>query len=164
MQAYFILCIFGGMKPSETIDFHIRWTWHKIARMYNTEAAQNDLSMSIGYALLNIDQKDGTPSTHLGPKMGMEPRSMVRLLKTMEEKGYIIRKPDSKDKRMVRLVLTPRGREKREISRQTVISFNEAIMGRISKTKLKAFYEVISEINNITEQGLPLNSKLRKTG
>ena len=32
--------------------------------------------MSIGYALLNID-KDGTPSTKLGPKMGMEARSLT---------------------------------------------------------------------------------------
>ncbi|NQX92775.1 MAG: MarR family transcriptional regulator, partial [Flavobacteriales bacterium] len=58
------------MKPEETIDFHIRWAWSKISRMYNVEAAKYGGTMSIGYVLLNIE-KDGTPSTKLGPKMGM---------------------------------------------------------------------------------------------
>ena len=164
MLAYVILIIFGLMKPTETIDFHIRWTWHKIARMYNLEATGNGLSMAIGYALLNIDQKDGTPSTHLGPKMGMEPRSLVRLLKTMETKGFITREPDAKDKRMVRLTLTAKGKKKREISRKTVIGFNEAVQDRIDPRKLKIFFEVITEINEIAELGLLETPRLKSTG
>ena len=26
------------MKPQETVDFHIRWSWYNISRMYNTKA------------------------------------------------------------------------------------------------------------------------------
>ena len=137
------------MKPEETIDFPIRWAWHRIARMYNTEAYKHDITMSIGYALLNIDSKDGTPSTKLGPKMGMEARSLTRTLKSIEEKGLIVRKPDAKDKRMVRIFLTKLGREKRDVSRQTVLTFNFFIQERIPKSKLKNFFEVASKINEI---------------
>ena len=46
--------------------------------------------MATGFALLSIDPEKGTPSTSLGPKMGMEATSLSRTLKTMEEKGLII--------------------------------------------------------------------------
>ena len=39
-----------------------------------------------------IDPKKGTPSTSLGPKMGMEATSLSRTLKTMEIKNLITRK------------------------------------------------------------------------
>ena len=74
------------MKPEETFDFHIRWAWARISRMYNAQAANFGGTMSIGYVLLNID-REGTPSTKLGPKMGMESRSLTRTLKGMEEMG-----------------------------------------------------------------------------
>ncbi len=48
------------MKPEETIDFPIRWAWHRIARLYNIEAAKHGGSMALGYVLLNIDFENGT--------------------------------------------------------------------------------------------------------
>jgi len=134
------------MKPEDTIDFHIRWAWHGIARMYNIEAAKYDTTMSVGQTLLNIDV-DGTPSTKLGPKMGMESRSLTRILKSMEEKGLIYKKADAKDKRMVRIYLTDFGREKREVSKEAVIKLNTAIHENIGKTNLQTFFKVIKKIN-----------------
>ena len=68
--------------------------------MYNEEASKYGATMAIAFTLLNID-KDGTPSTALGPKMGMEATSLSRTLKNMEEKGLIIRKPNPNDGRSV---------------------------------------------------------------
>ena len=75
----------------KTIDSVIKSTWQAIARMYNEEASKYGASMALGYALLNID-REGTPSTALAPKLGMEPTSLTRTLKTMEEKGLIYKK------------------------------------------------------------------------
>src|SRR5690606_34275952 len=82
----------------KSIDYTLKNTWQAIARMYNEEAGKYGASMSIGYALLSID-KEGTSSTALAPKMGMEPTSLTRTLKSMEEKGLIVRK---KSKRRAR--------------------------------------------------------------
>lgn len=138
------------MKPEETIDFHIRWAWSKISRMYNIEAAKYGGSMSIGYVLLNIE-KEGTPSTKLGPKMGMESRSLTRTLKTLEEEGLIVRKSDKEDKRMVRVFLTPEGKREREHAREVVIQFNSFMQNNIEQDKLNLFFEVMSEINHLIE-------------
>jgi MarR family transcriptional regulator, organic hydroperoxide resistance regulator len=139
------------MKPEDTIDFHIRWAWHSISRLYNNEASRHGLSMSTGYVLLNIDQKEGTPSTKLGPLMGMEPRSLVRTLKAMEEEKLITRKTDKNDKRVVRIYLTEKGRKKREISRDKVIKLNEYIQQKIPDTRLRSFFQTIDQIKDIVD-------------
>jgi len=138
------------MKPEETVDFHIRWTWSKISRLYNIEAARHGGSMSIGYILLNID-KEGTPSTKLGPKMGMEARSLTRSLKLMEETGLITRQPDPVDRRMARVFLTDEGQRMREVSKNVVIRFNERVREMVSETELKSMFSTLQKINQIIE-------------
>jgi DNA-binding MarR family transcriptional regulator len=140
------------MKPQETIDFYLRWAWHSIARLYNDEAEKHGLTMSNGYVLLNIDIREGTPSTKLGPKMGMEPRSLTRTLKNMEDQGLIYRKTDKKDKRMVRIMLSDLGKKKREIAKKSVIAFNEYVQSKLNTEELDAFFRVMEKINHLLKQ------------
>lgn len=140
------------MKKEETVDFHIKTAWHAIARMYNQQALKFDGTMSIGYALLNISSEEGTPAMKIGPMMGLEPRSLTRLLNSMEEKGLISRQVDKNDKRSVRIVLTREGKKMKEKSRETVLKFNEAVRDEISAQKLNVFFEVVQGINNVIEK------------
>lgn len=139
------------MKPEETIDHPIRWAWHRIKRRYNEKASQHGGSMSIGYILLNIDP-EGTPSTKLGPKMGMEARSLTRTLKNMEEAGMIKRVPDGKDGRMMRVFLTAQGKQLRDVSRETVIRFNESVQAHIPAAQLATFHQVMNKINGLLDR------------
>lgn len=136
-----------------TIDFFIRQTWHKISRMYNQQAAEHNMTISTGYILLIID-KNGTPSTQLGPRMGMEPTSLSRTLKTMEDEGLIYRQVDSVDKRKVLIFLTEKGLEKRKISKKVVLDFNDKLLGKIPKNKLKTYFEVMVNIDQIADEEL----------
>ncbi|VXC09408.1 Organic hydroperoxide resistance transcriptional regulator [Flavobacterium sp. 9R] len=133
----------------KTIDYVLRATWQAVSRMYNEEAAKYDATMATGFALLSIDKEDGTPSTALGPRMGMEATSLTRTLKTMEEKGLIFRKKNPDDGRGVLLYLTPFGKEKRELSKNTVLKFNETVKQHISEEKLAHFMEVAEIINEL---------------
>ena len=133
----------------KTIDYILRATWQAVARMYNEEASKYDASMATGFALLSIDKEGGTPSTSLGPKMGMEATSLTRTLKSMEEKGLIVRKKNPEDGRGVLIYLTPFGKEKRELSKNTVLKFNEAVKANVSEQKLQHFIEVSEIINEL---------------
>ena len=115
----------------------------------NEEASKFGTTMATGFALLNIDPENGTPSTSLGPKMGMEATSLSRTLKTMEEKGLITRKPNPEDGRGVLIHLTEFGKEKRDYSKDRVLTFDEAIRSNIEPEKLQNFYEVAELINNM---------------
>lgn len=129
----------------KTIDYILRTTWLTVQKMYNEEAAKFDSTMATGFTLLSIDPEKGTPSTALGPKMGMEATSLSRILKTMEKRALIERHPNPDDGRGVIIKLTEFGREKRDYSKEKVLTFNDAIKNNISEEKLEHFYEV-SEI------------------
>ena len=136
-----------------TIDFYIRQCWHKIQRLYNQKAVIHDISISVGYILLMID-RDGTPSTQLGPKMGMEPTSLSRTLKTMEDDGLIRREVDKADKRKVLIFLTPLGVDKRRVSRDVVLDFDDHLLSQIPKGKLKVYFEVMRKIDELVADEL----------
>ncbi len=137
----------------KTIDYILRATWQAVSRMYNEEASKFEGSMAIGFALLSIDKENGTPSNYISNRMGMEPTSLTRTLKTLEEKGLITRKKNPEDGRGVLIYLTQLGKEKRAQSKETVLIFNETIKKNISEEKLKHFFEVAETINDlITEK------------
>ena len=130
-----------------TIDYMLRTTWLAVNKMYNEEALKFDSTMATGFTLLSIDKENGTSSTSLGPIMGMEATSLSRILKSMEQRGLIERKPNPLDGRGVIIHLTDFGREKREFSKDRVLTFNEDIRNNISEEKLKHFYEVADLIS-----------------
>lgn len=140
------------MRREETVDYNIKAAWHAIARMYNQQASKHEITMSMGFVLLNINSEQGTPATKIAPLMGLEARSLTRLLKSMEEKGLIYREADSSDKRLVRIALTEEGKKKKERSRETVLRFNEAIQEEIEPAKLSVFFEVLQTINRAIEK------------
>jgi len=132
-----------------TIDYALRATWQAVARMYNEEAKTFESTMAVGFTLLSIDPKTGTPSTALGPKMGMEATSLSRILKSMEEKGLIERKPNPSDGRGVLIHLTEFGLEKRTDSKDAVLRFNEVVRHHVPEEKLQGFFEVTETINKL---------------
>lgn len=103
------------MKKEETIDYQIKSCWHSISRMYNQKANMEGITTSMGFVLINIDSKEGTAATKIAPQMGLESRSLTRLLKTMEEKGLIMKVQDQEDKRSVKVFLTEKGKQKRQL-------------------------------------------------
>lgn len=143
----------------KTIDYVLRTTWLAVNKMYNEEAAEFGTTMATGFALLSIDPENGTPSTSLGPKMGMEATSLSRTLKMMEEKGLIERKPNPEDGRGVLIFLTDFGREKRDYSKEKVLTFNNTIKEHITEEKLNHFYEVTELINEMISNKKIYNQK-----
>lgn len=137
----------------DTYCSQIKQSWHSISRMYNAEGDDHDLTTTSGFILLQINKPEGVPSTSIGPALGMESTSLVRTLNTLEEKGWIKRRKDPKDARRVMIVLTAKGKAKRDISREAVKRFNDAVAARVGKQKLKIFKEVLEEINEIAVNG-----------
>jgi DNA-binding MarR family transcriptional regulator len=129
------------MNIQDTVDFHLRSTLFATKRMYNVLAAENGITQGIGYVLINIG-KEGIPATKIAPIMGMTSSSLSRLLKSMEDDGFIYRKNDNKDKRVVKVFVTEKGLKQREMVKKAVVEFNERVMAKITPDELKAFEKV----------------------
>lgn len=143
------LFIFDAMDKSISIDHQLRATWQAVAKMYNEQAAKHDSTMATAFVLLTIDKVKGTPSTALGPLMGMEPTSLSRILKSMEEKGAISREKNPDDGRSVIIKLTDYGKEMRKVSKGHVYQFNNIVREYVTEKELDSFFKVMNVINSL---------------
>ena len=141
------------MEQEETVDYNIRKTWYNITKMYNRTATEYMASMALGMIILNIDIAEGTPSTQLGPNMGMEATSLSRSLNKLEEAGVIVRKPDPNDKRKALIHLTALGMDWREVAKRVVVEFNEKIQSHFKKEEMDTFFAILKKINKIINEG-----------
>jgi DNA-binding MarR family transcriptional regulator len=142
------------MKKEQTIDYNIKAAWHAIMRMYNQYGQDFDITASTGFVLLNIDSEEGTPATKIAPALGMEARSLTRMLKSLEEKGWIYRQPDASDGRSIRIFLTELGKEKRELSRRAVREFNFQVSEQVSTQDLASFFKVLDLISKTIDSNI----------
>lgn len=140
-----------NVEKKKTLCYHVKASWHTISRMYNSYVSEYDVTISTAYVLLNLSTETGIPSTQIAPNLGMEPRSLTRVLKTLEEKKFIIKKTDKVDKRQVNIFLTKEGKEKRNEAKKIVKSFNELIHQQVSEDEIKTFLKVLNTINKIAE-------------
>ena len=151
------------MKSNKTrfdlIDLNVRTLWQSVRKMYNKEAIKYGVTYGIGFTLLSIDPKKGTPSTLIGPIMGVEANSLSRLLKKMEAKKLIKRKTNPDDGRGVIILLTKEGLKKRDITKNKVLKFNRLIKDNITKEELNIFLKTTNTIKNLSSENTVFKNK-----
>ena len=135
------------------VDFVMRQGWKNIEKMYNNEASKYDVTFSIGFTLISIDPENGSPSTSIGPIMGLESNSISRILNSMENKHLINRRPNPNDGRSIIISLTKLGHKKREIVTQKISQFKNLLRSRIDPSDLDTFLRVSTQVNEIIEEG-----------
>ena len=106
---------------SKMVLYNVKTTWLKIEKFYNELASANDGSLSMAFVLLAINNEKGSTVTSIAPRIGMEPNSLSRILKSLIEKGYIYKKASKVDKRKVYICLTKQGLEKQKLALERLI-------------------------------------------
>jgi len=126
--------------------------------MYNRIASQYNTSQTIAYILVNID-KEGTPATQIAGRLGMEPTSLSRVLRKMEDQKLIFKEVDEYDKRIMKIYLTNFGVDKRKLVKEILIGFNKKLLKKITKKEMDVFYKVMNIINDLALQENPAKFK-----
>ena len=135
-------------KNADVIVVHkIRSAWFEMSRIFNTIGGVYDITLPVGLTLMSIYEDDGTPVTKIAPRMGMEPNSLSRILKSMEKENFIHRSKDSIDKRRVLVKLTEKGKNARKICIDSVFRVNNAMLEGLDPIKVKHFNEVINSFS-----------------
>ena len=140
----------------DNIDLILKSTWLVVSKMYSEFAQDHDATAVQALTLLKIDPKEGTRSTNLGPKMAIEPTSLTRIIKLLEDNGYIYKEKTPNDKREVIIKLTDKGLNSRNLSKEVVINFNKKVVEKVTSEKMEIFKEVMHDILKIANE---LNNK-----
>ena len=133
----------------ENVDLMLKSVWLAVSKMYSEQASMHNSTAVQALTLLKIDPKEGTRSTNLGPKMAIEPTSLTRIIKLLEDNGYIYKEKTTFDKREVIIKLTDKGLKSRNLSKEVVVGFNKKVVDRIDSEKFAIFKEVMGDILKI---------------
>lgn len=136
---------------SQLIVYQIKTSWLQIQKMGDKIASKYDATLSMAFVLMAIYEENGTPVTKIAPRIGMEPNSLSRLLKSLEKKAYIYKEKEKNDKRIVLIKLSELGKERREIALRTVFKMEKDILKGISTRDLDGFFKVIEKVNLVGE-------------
>jgi DNA-binding MarR family transcriptional regulator len=142
------------MKPEETVDYFLKIVWQTVANKYNQIASDFGITQALGYMLINIHE-EGTAVSQIAALSGVKSTSLSRILKNMEELGLIFREIDPKDKRSVKIFLTPFGKEKRQLAKGVVRSFNEYLNAHVSDKERLQLIKTLNKINQLTADYKP---------
>ena len=133
----------------ENVDLMLKSVWLAVSKMYSEQASMHNSTAVQALTLLKIDPKEGTRSTNLGPKMAIEPTSLTRIIKLLEDNGYIYKEKTTSDKREVIIKLTDKGLKSRNLSKEVVVGFNKKVVEKIDPEKFAVFKEVMRDILKI---------------
>ncbi len=139
-------------KYTETIDSKLKTAWQIVSRMYNSEAAQHNATIAVAHFLLNVDSREGSYASDIAPRLGTESTSLSRIINYLEDNKLIVRKADKTDKRKIKILLTPKGKQKKELAKTYVRDFNGFVLKNIGKKRLDEFYRTIDDIIELAEK------------
>ena len=143
------------LKHQETIDYLIKIVWQSMANKYNQLVIEHDITQSIGYLLINIDETEGTTVSQAAQLLGLKSTSLSRMLNHLEKAGLIYRESNAGDKRSVKIYLTASGIEKRHLARKVVKQFNNYLDAHISEKEKEYLTMLLKKINKLTNSYEP---------
>ncbi|WP_085994259.1 MarR family winged helix-turn-helix transcriptional regulator [Oceanobacillus senegalensis] len=83
-------------------------------RNYSESLRQYNIHVGQDHALRQLWMEEGMTQFELSKRMGCEPSTTTNMIKKLEEYGLIYRTRDSKDRRVIRVYLTPEGKALQE--------------------------------------------------
>lgn len=138
-------------KHTETIDSKLKSAWQIVSRMYNAEAAQHNATIATAHFLLNVDSTEGSYASDIAPQLGTESTSLSRIVSSLEKEKLIVRKPDKDDRRKIKIVLTTKGKQKKELAKSYVREFNQLVHDKLGKKRVEDFLKTVNDIIELAE-------------
>ena len=96
---------------------------------------------------LHISRMDGESQDSAAENLQVDKAAITRAAKRLEDKGYLYRQQDQRDKRMKRLSLTEMGRTAEPFLRNICTSWVDYLLEGVEDAKRKAFLDVFGHVS-----------------
>jgi len=105
----------------------------------------NDFRRGDG-AWVRILSAGSRPPSELAAIVGVSPQAVTKRADSLEERGYVTRRPDDVDRRRILLELTERGQAYADALHSVVEGVDEELRRTVSAADLDAAYRVLEAI------------------
>ncbi|MBN1239590.1 MAG: MarR family transcriptional regulator [Gammaproteobacteria bacterium] len=137
-------CVIAGKVPADrSVGFLITDVAHLLRRDFNRRTQTLGLSQSQWRVLVHLKRDEGCSQAALAERLEIQPITLTRLLDRMQAAGWIERRADPRDRRVMRLHLTPQAEPVlAEIQQRAQSMLDEALAG-LSAERREALVEAL---------------------
>ena len=132
------------MKLGNQLCFPLYAAARSVTGLYAPLLKPLGLTYTQYLVLLVLWEKDGVPVSHIGERLLLDNGTLSPLLKKMEREGYVERKRDRRDERIVMISLTRKGKALQEKAKN--IPQKAAGCIALSPDKTRKLYALLYEV------------------
>jgi len=134
------------MVFNDCICFQLGAVSRKIARYYKEKVISMGLTHGQFFLLVALYDEDGLLPSQLADKTALDRATITGLLDRLERDGWTERRPDRNDRRILRIHLTTKALEAREVILSTFEETNGQFLGRFSPEEWSLFQSFLKRL------------------
>ena len=121
---------------------------HRVMNRAQSKYQEFDLNRSQASILFTLHRRSSMSQKELASSLNMTPPSITSAIQKMEREGYITRKPDEADQRIMRLALTEKGESCIQNVKQVAEEMSSLIFRGMSPEEIMLFRRLLMQIND----------------
>lgn len=121
-------------------------TMHLIGKQAKTMYAEYDLNKTQSGILFLLHKEKSMSQKDLARRLNVTPPSITSMIKKMEQDGYITRKTDEQDQRVMRLTLTDKGNSCIDYVKSVAERMDQKVFEGISAEEKMLFRRLLLQI------------------
>ena len=121
---------------------------HRVMKRAKSKYEEFDLNRSQASILFTLHQRSSMSQKDLAESLNMTPPSITSAIRKMEKDGYISRKQDESDQRVMRLALTEKGESCIQNVKKVAEEMRELIFRGMSPEEIMLFRRLLMQIND----------------
>lgn len=121
---------------------------HRVMKRAKSKYQEFDLNRSQASILFTLHQHSAMSQKELASSLNMTPPSITSAIQKMEREGYITRKPDEADQRIMRLALTEKGESCIQNVKKVAAEMSSLIFRGMSPEEIMLFRRLLMQIND----------------
>jgi MarR family transcriptional regulator, transcriptional regulator for hemolysin len=134
----------------------------RVSQLLMTRLREYDISSEQWSVLYVINQEEGIIQKEIALRSGKDKPTVTRILDALEDKGLIIRKPGSTDRRAFLIYPTPKGREIAEQTEPIETGMNRDIAECLGKEEYEDLLRRLSRIIQFADAMLDKDQEGRR--
>ena len=124
---------------------------HRVMKRAKSKYEEFDLNRSQASILFTLHQRSSMSQKDLAVSLNMTPPSITSAIRKMEKDGYISRKQNESDQRVMRLALTEKGGSCIQNVKKVAEEMRELIFRGMSPEEIMLFRRLLIQINDNLE-------------
>lgn len=136
------------MAFQDCICFQMGKAVRKVSKAYRDEIAHYGLTHGQFFMLVAVMEEEGLLPSELAEKVAQDRPTATGLLDRLEKDGWIERKIDRRDRRTLRIHLTPHARKHRESIMKLFEETNQRFINRFSRKEWSQMQSFLSRLES----------------